>query len=185
MRVKQTVAFSLIAALGLLLMARYLLAVQSTVASERSSACAALQPELIEMPARDFELADLGGKKLKLSSLRGKVVLLNFWATWCPPCVEEIPSLVELQQAMQGQDFELVTVSVDESPEIVKEFLAKQKQPSLPVLLDSSKQVPLSYGTSKFPETFVIDRNGVARYKFIYKRDWSSAPALSCLRSLL
>jgi cytochrome c biogenesis protein CcmG/thiol:disulfide interchange protein DsbE len=165
----------------------YLRAVHGTVSAERAGSCSILKAEPLEQQAPDFELADLGGKRQRLSGLRGKVVLLNFWATWCPPCIEEIPSLLELRQAMRGKAFELVTVSVDEDVAALKAFLGKHlKDPSsLPVLSDPQKKSSTAFGTEKFPESYLIDKSGVARFKFIYKRDWASREAQGCIESLL
>jgi peroxiredoxin len=194
MKLKAALAYSLTAAIAIAVTVRYFLAVQSGVRAEQGSACSALQPQAVGEQAPAFELADLGGKKQRLAAHRGKVVLLNFWATWCPPCVEELPSLVALRRALEGKDFAVLTVSVDDSAAIVKSFFAKHKRPlgredrdpaALPVLMDPGKKVSASYGTEKFPETYLVDRDGVARLKFVYKRDWSSPAALACIRSLL
>jgi thiol-disulfide isomerase/thioredoxin len=184
---KQVAVLALFFAFALLPIAAYLRAVASSVAREGLAACAAFEAEPIRLEAPDFSLLDLQGKRQRLSELRGKVVLLNFWATWCPPCVEELPSLVALRRLLVREDFALITVNVDESAAVLGDFFAKQKDrlETLPVLLDSSRRVPASYGTTKFPETFLIDRQGVARYKFIYKRDWSTPAARACILSLL
>jgi peroxiredoxin len=187
MKLKQVLAFSLVAVLSTAFAAKYLLAIRRSVEAGRDASCAALQPEVVDFRAPDFELPDLEGAKQRLAAHRGKVVLLNFWATWCPPCVEELPSLVGLERSMKGDRFALLTVSVDESSRVVKEFLAKTKQEhtSLPILLDPEKKVSALYGTSKFPETYLIDGRGIARYKFIFKRDWSSPRAVACIESLM
>jgi len=184
---KRAAMWLVFGAISLVLAVKYLLAVQTSVAEEQRSACAALQaePMLAEAPA--FELPSLHGSKQSLAALRGQVVVLNFWATWCPPCVEEIPSLLALEQLTRGKGVALLTVSVDEDAEAVSSFFAKKRYPKdgLTVLLDPSKRVPASYGTTKFPETFLVDRQGMVRYKLIYKRDWASPTALACIRSLL
>lgn len=151
-----------------------------------AGACLALRPVAQKGEAPAFELPGLDGKKRSLASLRGKVVLLHFWATWCPPCLEELPSLYRMQDALKGEDdFVLLTVSVDDKAKIVQDFFAKHKVPPLPVVVDPTKKVPQSYGTTKFPETYLIGRDGKLRYRFIDKRDWASSAALSCLRTQL
>ena len=183
---KQTVAYGVLAAVSLFMMVEYLSAVYAAAPLERQRACQALEPREMSVEAPDFLLPDLAGKKLRLSSLRGKVVLLNFWATWCPPCVEELPSIIGLHQADLGDNFKLLTVSVDEELPKVKALLAKfgAAGKSLPVVIDPTKKVATSFGTSKFPETYLIDKKGVIRYRFINKRHWTSPEALQCIRSL-
>ena len=183
--IKQALAYGVWVALSLLMMVKYVMAVHASAPMEQQRSCHALEPRELNQPAPEFELADLAGKKLKLSDLRGKVVLLNFWATWCPPCVEELPSIIALQKAGLGPDFRLLTVSVDEEPAKVKSLLKRKNARSLPVLLDPQKKVPTAFGTNKFPETYLIDRKGIIRYRFINKRDWSSPEALACIRSTL
>ncbi len=151
-----------------------------------AGACLALRPVAQEGDAPAFELPGLDGQKQSLASLRGKVVLLHFWATWCPPCLEELPSLYRMHDALKGEkDFVLLTVSVDDKPKSVNDFFAKHQVPPLPVVVDPSKKVPLAYGTTKFPETYLIGRDGKLRFRFVNKRDWASPAALTCLRSQL
>ncbi len=135
--------------------------------------------------APDFTLLDLSGRPVQLSSLRGKVVLLNFWATWCPPCREEIPSLVQLNKAMQGKPFQMLAVSVDEGgKDAVQAFFAK-KGVTLPALLDGDGKVSRVYGTTGVPETFVIDAKGVIMKKVMGPLDWSSVEVVSYLQELI
>ena len=150
-----------------------------------AGACLALRPEAQAVQAPAFELPGLDGKKRSLASLKGKVVLLHFWATWCPPCLEELPSLYRLQSAIKDPAFELVTVSVDDSAKIVSDFFKKHRVPPLPVLVDPSKKSAKAYGTTKFPESYLIGKDGKVLYRFVNKRDWGSPAALSCLRSQL
>jgi peroxiredoxin len=131
--------------------------------------------------APDFELADPSGKKVSLRSLRGRPVLLNFWATWCQPCVEEMPALESLVRHGGASHITVITVSVDESWDVVNKFFPSGT--ALKVLLDTSKEVPKKYGTEKYPETFLIDSQGRVQQLF-YQRRWDSAEALLCLESL-
>jgi peroxiredoxin len=179
---------ALVAAAGTLLAIRLLKAVSVAAERERAGACLALAPDNVQeaRKAPDFALPDLRGKKRRLSDYRGKVVLLSFWATWCPPCVEELPSLARLQSLMKGEEgFVLLIVSVDDSAKAVRAFFEKHGAPVGPeaVLIDPSRKVPASFGTVKFPETYLIDRSGLVRHRFINKRDWSGEAALQCLRS--
>jgi len=188
LRVSHILALAVVAAAGALLVARFLIAVSGDAEVGGKDACLALQPEIRSTPAPGFTLPDLEGKKRSLAESRGKVVLLNFWATWCPPCVEELPSMAQLQRALADRpDVAMMTVSVDDTAAQVKKFLEQHRAlfGSIPVLMDPSKKVPESYGTKKFPESYLIDRTGTVRYRFINKRDWSSPLALSCIESLL
>jgi peroxiredoxin len=168
------------------LAARFLQAAGIRAEAMRAEACQSLGPQTMVaslkpgMEAPDFELADANGKKLSLRSLRGKPVLLNFWATWCAPCVEEMPSLENLHDRL-GDKLAVVTVSVDEDWAAVKKFFPKGT--SLPVLLDASKEVPKRYGSEKFPETFLIDSQGKLQ-QLIYQAKWDGAEAALCLENL-
>jgi peroxiredoxin len=122
--------------------------------------------------APEFRLPALDGRFVDLAGYRGRVVMVHFWATWCPPCVEEMPTLEKLYQKLKGTDFELLTISVDEgSKDVVLSFMKKHGL-TIPVLLDSGKAVSGLYGTFRFPETYIADRGGVVRYKAIGPRDW-------------
>jgi peroxiredoxin len=135
--------------------------------------------------APEFSLSSVDGRTMRLSGLRGKVVMVHFWATWCPPCVEEMPTLDRLYRELAGKDFELLAVSVDESGASgIVPFLQRNRL-SLPVFLDPDHAVAKSYGTFKFPETYILDRNGIVRYKVIGARDWNEPAVLQGLRELI
>lgn len=136
-------------------------------------------------PAPDFSLKSLDGKTVKLSDLRGKVVLVHFWATWCPACIEEMPTLQALSNKFTGTNLTILAISVDEGgADIVSSFMHRNKL-SLTTLLDSNQSVTSRYGTFKFPETYVIDRTGVVRYKAIGAYDWTQPDNVRALNSLL
>ena len=124
-------------------------------------------------PAPDFTLKTLAGEDVALSSLRGKVVLLNFWATWCPPCKEEIPSMVKLNRIMAGKPFQMLAVSIDEGGKEDVERYFKEAGMTIPTLLDTTQSVGAQYGITGVPETFVIDQKGVILKKVIGPLDWS------------
>lgn len=132
--------------------------------------------------APDFELPDLDGKPVRLSSFRGKVVFLNFWTETCGPCKEEMPSLATLAKVAKGRDDMVVlTVTIDEDRQKVRDLLSVllDGAPPFPVLFDEdSKVVKEKYGTTLFPETWVIDKDGVIRARFDGARDWSEAAAI-------
>ncbi len=134
--------------------------------------------------APDFTARDLAGKEVKLSDLRGKVVLVNFWATWCPPCREEIPSMVKLNQAMAGKPFQMIALSIDEGGKgAIEQFFAKSGQ-TLPAYLDGEQKVAARYGITGVPETFVVDKKGVILKKVVGGMDWGSAEVVAYLNGL-
>ncbi|MEO5766784.1 MAG: TlpA disulfide reductase family protein [Polyangia bacterium] len=166
---------------------QFFAATGEAVKRTRAAACLALKPDplppsLKDVEAPDFELPDANGQKISLRSQRGHPVLLNFWATWCPPCTEEMPSLETLAAGLEGSDIRTLAVSVDEGWPEVKRFFVRGTR--LGVLLDTSKEVPKRYTTEKYPETFFIDAQGRVRHYFINKRDWSRPEVIACLESL-
>lgn len=135
--------------------------------------------------APDFTLKDLSGKEVQLSTLKGKVVLLNFWATWCPPCREEIPSMMRLNQVMQGKPFQMLAVSIDEGGKEAVEAFYRKQNASLPTLLDGDSKVARRYGTTGVPETFVIDKKGLILKKVIGPLDWDSRQVVAALEEIM
>lgn len=127
----------------------------------------------------------LDNSPLTLEPLRGKVVLLNFWATWCPPCREEIPSMMKLNQQMAGKPFQMVCVSVDEGGKQAVQKFFKESGFFLPTYLDPSGQAAAAYGLTGVPETFVIDKNGVIAKKIIGGLDWASPEVVGFLEDLM
>lgn len=128
------------------------------------------EPTLVGQEAKDFSFT-LNGRPAKLSDLRGKVVVLNFWATWCPPCVQEMPSLNRLHQRLAAQGGMVLGISVDEDGEAYEKFL-REHQIAFPNDRNPSKSIPASYGTHMYPETYVIDPAGKIARKFIGPREW-------------
>ena len=135
---------------------------------------------MVGSPAPNFILHD-GSKTVVLSQLRGRVVLLNFWATWCAPCVEEIPSLEALHQQMP--QLEILAVSTDHEAADYNRFLARNPLP-FDLVRDPQESSAALYGTDGYPETFVIDANGIVRRHFVGPQDWTSPAILTYLRSL-
>jgi len=129
------------------------------------------RPPRIGSNAPDFTVQD-SERTVALSQLRGQVVVLNFWATWCPPCVEEMPSLVEMQRRMKAKGVTVVAVSIDVDENAYRQFL-KEHGVNLLTVRDPGQKTPNLYGTHGWPETYIIDRNGVTRRKFIGAVDWT------------
>jgi cytochrome c biogenesis protein CcmG/thiol:disulfide interchange protein DsbE len=157
----------------------------STVKSAADGACSVVRPNPLSAGLRtldaDFTLPDLTGKPVSLRQLRGRPVLVSFFATWCPPCVEEAPTLEKLARAV-GSKATVLIVSVDEDLDALKKFYAKGSTAT--VVRDESKKVPSSFGTSKYPESFLLDARGRVRYAFINQRDWSVPEAAACVEGL-
>ena len=147
-------------------------------------AASALEADELRIGAAPaFSLPDRDGKPVDLSAYRGKVVLLNFWATWCPPCRDEEPSLRQLARAMDPRKFQLLAVSVDEGgwPAIDKFFSGNR--PPYAVALDPSARISQTYGTTKYPESYLIDSEGNLRLKFIGPRNWTDPAVFTLLDS--
>jgi len=141
------------------------------------------KPALVDGPAPDFTVQD-AGRTVSLHDFRGKVVVLNFWATWCPPCVEEMPSLVALQSKPQVKDkVQIFAVSLDQDESAYRKFLAEYHIDILTVR-DPSQQSTKHYATTGFPETFIIDANGILRRKFIGPVDWTKPEIIAYLQSI-
>ena len=122
--------------------------------------------------AKDFELSTLQGNTVKLSDYRGKVVFLNIWATWCPPCREEMPFMEALYRRLKDRDFEILAVSIDrKGKEVVGPFVEKYGL-TFPILLDPENTVYKLYGLTGVPETFIVYRNGVIQFKIIGPQNW-------------
>ena len=156
----------------------------------RAAACDALQPApgnqtlgRLPVAAPDFTLKDYAGREVRLSSLRGQVVLVNFWATWCNTCVVEMASMERLVEKERGKDFRLLAVSVDDDWAAIRKFFAKGTP--LEVLLDSARDVPKKYGTEQFPESFLVDKDGTIRYFIVSNRDWSAPSVTACIDAML
>jgi len=140
------------------------------------------RPPRIGSVAPDFTVQD-PERKVTLSELRGKVVVLNFWASWCGPCIEETPSLVDMQHKLRDKGITVLAISIDDDDDAYHKFRADYHMDMLTVR-DASKSSNAMYGTFKFPETYVIDRNGVMRRKFIGAVDWSSPEVVEFLTKL-
>ena len=133
--------------------------------------------------AVDFPLT-LAGKSERLTDLKGKVVVLNFWATWCPPCVEETPSLNRLQQYIDSRGGMVLGVSIDEDGAAYEQFL-RDHSVVFPTYRDATKKTASDYGTSIFPETYIIDRHGKIARKFVGEQQWDSAEMLAYFDAVL
>ncbi|MDE3199625.1 MAG: TlpA family protein disulfide reductase [Acidobacteriota bacterium] len=130
--------------------------------------------------APTFNISD-GSTSINLANYRGKVVLLNFWASWCGPCVAELPSLLQLHRA--DPKLVILAISIDEDPNAYSNFI-KQRHVDLITVRDPNQTVPSMYHTDMWPETYLIDRKGIIRRKFIGAQDWSDPEIRQYINSL-
>jgi cytochrome c biogenesis protein CcmG, thiol:disulfide interchange protein DsbE len=137
-------------------------------------------PNNIGKPAPVFVMSD-GVQTVDLARLKGKVVVLNLWATYCAPCVEELPSLLALQERMPG--LAVVAVSTDQDDDIYRKFLVRHHVDVMTVR-DADQKVNQLYGTVLIPETYIIDRDGIIRRKFIGAQDWTQPDIVDYLNKL-
>jgi peroxiredoxin len=137
-------------------------------------------------PAPNFTLSGLDGKTVQLDDYKGKVVLLNIWATWCPSCVEEMPSMEKLYKELKGEYFEILTISIDESgAQTVVPFMQKYKL-TFPTLLDpGGKTVQRLYRVTGVPESFLVDKEGNIAQVIIGPTDWAAPEAIGHFKLLI
>lgn len=134
--------------------------------------------------APDFTLPRMSGQEVRLSDLRGRVVLVNFWASWCKPCEEEMPAMERLYEQLAPEGLELLAVSVDDSREAVEKF-REGRDLSFPILLDPERRVSRLYQTFRYPETLLVDRDGMVVERYVGPRDWDDPLYLARLRRLI
>jgi peroxiredoxin len=135
-------------------------------------------------PPEDIELEDLDGNTVRVSDLRGKIVLLNFWTTWCFDCKAEMPSMEKLFQRFKGQNFAMVAVNLREPSQRVHDFYQKYKL-SFTVLLDATGQSSIRYGIRSIPTTFILNQEGGLIGKVLGPRDWNSKQAIILVEHLI
>lgn len=123
--------------------------------------------------AKDFALKDLDGKIQHLKDYRGKVVLLNFWGSWCPPCRREMPSMERLYQALKDQPFTILAVNQAESVDMVFAYTSEiEPAPTFPMLLDTDEKIPPRWGVRGLPASFIIDKQGRVAYRAMGGREF-------------
>ncbi len=140
------------------------------------------RPPGVGITAPDFSVQD-SNRTVALHDLRGKVVVLNFWATWCPPCVEEMPSMVQMQERLKDKGVTVLAISVDVDQKAYERFV-REHGVNLLTVRDPDQRSNGLYGTTQFPETYVIDRQGVIRRKFIGAVDWNAPEIMSYLSKM-
>jgi peroxiredoxin len=188
-------AYAVVTAAVAILGVQYLRALEPVANGDRFAGCRALgpneSPKLGELPAQapDFVAPDLAGGTTTLAAYRGKVVLVNFWQTQCPPCKEEAPSMERLQQAFPDGDFVILGLASETSFDPVRLFYKNGSATT--ALLDPPDDehptgpISRAWGTEKWPDSYLVDRDGMIRYYFINGRKWDSGNAVSCVQALL
>lgn len=136
------------------------------------------------VPAPSLDLPDLDGNPVTLTDLHGRVVLVNFWGTWCPPCVEEMPSIQRLQNQLSDRPFSVLAVNVNEARNRVAAF-AKRNDIALRVLQDATGDVSRAWDVQVFPTSYLVDGSGQVRYRALGPVDWDSGEPLEATLKLL
>jgi peroxiredoxin len=138
----------------------------------------------VNSPAPDFELRDANGKLWRLSDLKGKVVFINFWATWCPTCKAEMPYKERLYEKMQGKPFQMLGILFQDDPRNLFPYFRKYRV-SPPTLISLDNRVARLYGVTGVPETFIIDKEGIVREKIVGPRVWDSPENIALIEKWL
>lgn len=136
-------------------------------------------------PAPNFQLYDLTGRLVTLSDYRGRVVLLNFWATWCEPCRVEMPAMEELYRLFNRRDFEILAVSVDQQGAAVTRPFIEEMGLTFPILHDADMRVGVAYGARTLPMTFLVNRQGVITRQYFGALDWQSPEGRQLIKKLV
>ena len=195
MDIRKVIAIILVSGASLLLAIVFMRMVEPAQANEVERACGALLGapksktiQAIPGPAPDFTVLDHNNQPVKLSDFRGKVVMVNFWASWCQTCAAEKPTLEHLQEEL-GDDLVVLAVASDQSWEPIAEMFPKGSP--LKIVLDKPRDegtygpVATAWGIQAVPESFIVDRTGTIRHYFINKRDWDSSIARTCMQAII
>lgn len=140
------------------------------------------RPPHVGSAAKDFSVQD-SDHQVSLNQFRGQVIIVNFWATWCPPCDQELPSLIDMQNRLRGHGVVVLGVSIDVDGDAYHRFL-KQRGVNFITVRDPDRKVPDMYGTYGWPESYIIDRQGVLRRKIVGPINWDSGEVMQFLSTL-
>lgn len=145
-----------------------------------------LTPVTRVIPASDFELQDMDEEKVKFSKYHGKVILLNFWATWCPPCIREMPSMERLHQQVDAEDFKVLAVNQMEDVDQVFAFTGQlDVDPTFEILFDTTSEVSQAYAVRGLPTTYLIDKQGKIRYRAVGGREFNHPEVIKIINKLI
>ncbi|MCB0326425.1 MAG: TlpA family protein disulfide reductase [Bdellovibrionales bacterium] len=160
----------------------------SVLGSQQAQAtCSGPVAPLAGACAPDITIHKLDGTTVRLSDLRGKVVFLNFWATWCQPCVAEMPAMQKAYEKLGSKDFVMLAISLDDSKEQIEAFVKNKtdQKISFTLALNPGRKASTSFGSEKVPETFIIDKSGFILDKVLgYRYDWSESLFIHYLQLL-
>ncbi|MCY4426176.1 MAG: TlpA disulfide reductase family protein [Halieaceae bacterium] len=136
-------------------------------------------------PLADFTFPDMDGRPVQLAALRGKVVFINVWTTWCPPCIEEMPTIQRLHEKLNPKGLVVLAINMDAlGRQTVEPFLSKRRL-TFPILLDPESQTERLYRTAGIPESFIVDKAGLLVEKVIGPRDWAHPEVIALFERLL
>ncbi len=170
-----------IASSAIIIVVVVVLAVVTSVLINKRS----FEPVIAGTNSINFVTKDLDGEMRRLDEFKGKVVFLNFWATWCKPCEEEMPSMQRVYDILKERNFEMIALSVDtEGPEVVRKFVERYGL-TFPIFLDPKGKIKDGYKTTGVPETFIIDQNGVIAEKIWGPRNWDDKKNMKMVLDLL
>ncbi|NKB81864.1 MAG: redoxin domain-containing protein [Nitrospirales bacterium] len=158
---------------------------QSPSLSSPQASAQHLGPPQVGAPAPNFTLFDLAGKPVSMSDMKGKGVLLNFWATWCGPCRVEMPGMENLYQHLQSKGFEILAISTDPQGTTVTQPFQEAYGLTFPILHDADYEVGTSYGVRTLPMSYLVDRHGIIRHQVFGAREWNSEKAHTLIEKLL
>ena len=197
---RKVIAVIVVGGLCGLLMVEYIRLIEPAAAREVQAACNGMRPSTDNgklgdlsagnVIAPDFEVTDYTGKAVRLSDYRGRVVFVNFWATWCGVCKSEKPGLEKMTRELAGEDLAVLALASDADWNNIAQMFPNGSP--LTILLDPPPEedellgaVAQSYGITAVPESFIIDKHGVIRHYMINKRDWSAGVAKTCITALI
>jgi peroxiredoxin len=181
-------AYIVYAIIGGLMVYGFAAAIGPALENQKESVCRSLAPEDRNDAAPNFTVQDLDGNEVSLADFRGKFVVINFWATWCPPCVTEWPQVHQLAERLRDRDDVVVlAISIDDDPALIAPFLDRMAlgETRVHVLWDPNKQLHTDFGTEKLPDTYFVDENGQLVHAYINERKWGSPGAVQCVESMI
>jgi peroxiredoxin len=165
---------------------KYILLAMGIAMTAISGALASGLKPYTDAPLPDIALKDLRGKQYSLSALKGKVVMINFWATYCTPCIKEMPSMQRLNDRLKDKPFQILAIDMAEDPATITAFMTRLKlDVSFPILLDKEGAVAESWRVSAIPATFIIDTQGTLRYVNYGALEWDSGEVIGTITGLL
>ena len=173
-----------VVACSLLLWAALVELTSSKAGADDLYAAAGMKEVIEHRPAPTFSLRTVDGRAIDLESLRGHGVLVNFWATWCGPCKDEMPALQRLKQAFPSDNFELLAVTTDQQPESIRRFVHALNI-NFPILMDESKDVSAAFGVRGLPTTIVISKNGLLMGRAVGPRRWDAPESVALIDALV